>query len=135
MAIAEVFTMSIFDLCLLLILFQIKHYLGDFQFQTAWIARNKGRYGHLAGIVHAGVHGILSLPILLWFALPWNFALGLVLAEVALHYHIDWSKARLVRIEDLTEIDPRFWYYLGLDQAAHQLTYIALFAVVFSRAT
>lgn len=126
---------SIFDLSLFLILFQIKHYLGDFQFQTGWMATNKGRYGHPSGIVHAGLHGALSLPILLWFALPWQMALGLALAEVVLHYHIDWAKARRVRDAEVTDTDPRFWHYLGLDQAAHQLTYVALFAVVASRAT
>jgi hypothetical protein len=125
---------SIFDTCLFLTLFQIKHYLGDFQLQTGWIARNKGRYGHPSGIVHAGVHGALSLPILLWFAVPWEMALGLALAEIVVHYHIDWAKARRVVQEGVTETDPRFWHYLGLDQAAHQLTYIALLAVVASRA-
>jgi hypothetical protein len=125
---------SIFDLSLFLILFQIKHYLSDFQFQTGWMATNKGRYGHPSGIVHAGLHGALSLPILLWFALPWELALGLTLAEVAVHYHIDWAKARRVSNEAMTEKDPRFWHYLGLDQAAHQLTYVALFAIVASRA-
>ena len=125
---------SIFDLSLFLILFQIKHYIGDFLLQTRWMASRKGRYGHPAGVAHAGIHGALSLPILLWFAPPWEMALALALAEVALHYHIDWVKARRMRDEAVTETDPRFWHYLGLDQAAHQLTYVALLAVVASRA-
>ncbi|WP_417726806.1 DUF3307 domain-containing protein [Roseovarius sp.] len=125
---------SIFDFSLFLILFQIKHYLGDFQLQTGWMANNKGRYGHPSGIMHAGLHGALSLPILLWFVLPWEFALGLALMETLVHYHIDWAKARRVRQRGVNEAAPRFWHYLGLDQAAHQLTYIALFAVAAGNA-
>ncbi|EAQ24429.1 MULTISPECIES: DUF3307 domain-containing protein [unclassified Roseovarius] len=125
---------SIFNLSLFLILFQIKHYLADFQLQTGWMAANKGRYGHPSGVLHAGLHGAFSLPILLWFGLTWKFSLGLAIAETVLHYHIDWAKSRAVRQNGVDDADPRFWHYLGLDQAAHQLTYVALFAIVASRA-
>lgn len=121
---------SLFDLTLFLVLLQVKHYLADFRLQTGWMVANKGRYGHASGLLHAGLHGVLSLPILIWFSLPLGLALALSLAETVLHYHIDWIKSGLVRQHAITEIDPRFWHYLGLDQAAHQLTYIALFAIV-----
>jgi hypothetical protein len=126
---------GLFDLTLFLVLFQVKHYLADFRLQTGWMAANKGRYGHPSGLLHAGLHGVLSLPILLWFSLPLELALTLTLTETVIHYHIDWTKSRLVRQRAVTETDPRFWHYLGLDQAAHQLTYIALFAIAAGRAS
>jgi hypothetical protein len=57
-------------LLLLLFLFQIKHLLADFVLQTSWMVFDKGRYGHPAGIAHAGIHGLLSAPVLLVAGLP-----------------------------------------------------------------
>ncbi|SFN64743.1 Protein of unknown function [Roseovarius lutimaris] len=120
------------DLIAVLILFQIKHFIGDYLWQTGWMLANNGRYGHPGGLAHAGLHGTLSAPILIWAGVPIAATLMLALAEAVLHYHIDWSKARTVRRHHLDETQPAFWRYLGLDQGAHQLTYIALFAAALS---
>jgi len=87
-----------------LALFQVKHYLADFHWQTLWMVETKGRYGHPGGLVHAGLHGLLSLPVLMVaapFFAPGLFA-ALVIGEVVLHYHIDWSKARIVARRGVT---------------------------------
>lgn len=120
------------DLILFLTLLQIKHFIGDYLWQTGWILANKGRYGHPAGLAHAGLHGLLSAPILIWAGVPFGGAILLALAEAVAHYHIDWAKARVVQRQNLDESQSWFWRYLGLDQAAHQLTYIALFAAALS---
>ncbi|WP_294607765.1 DUF3307 domain-containing protein [Roseovarius sp.] len=118
------------EMIAVLILFQIKHFIGDYLWQTDWMLANKGRYGHPGGLVHAGVHGALTLPILIWAGVAIGTALLLALAEATVHYHIDWAKARAVRRRDLDVSQTAFWHFLGLDQGAHQLTYIALLAAL-----
>ncbi|WP_297769233.1 DUF3307 domain-containing protein [uncultured Roseovarius sp.] len=123
---------GIFEWAFFLALFQIKHYLADFRFQTGWMVMNKGRYGHPSGLIHAALHSALSVPIFLWAGLSVWQCLTLGAAELVLHYHIDWGKARIVRLQGIDETDPRFWRYLGLDQALHQMTYLGFFALVAS---
>jgi len=119
------------DVLLALVLFQLKHYLTDFHWQTIWIVQTKGRYGHPGGLIHAGLHGLLSLPVLLLVApfAPVLFTVILIF-EMVLHYHIDWIKARVVSQRGIDERDSAYWHYLGLDQAAHQLTYVAMLAAL-----
>lgn len=119
--------MSVMTLLVGLVLFQVKHYLADFHWQTPWMLSNKGLYGHPGGLAHAGLHGLLTLPVLVVIApvMPVLFAL-LILAEIAVHYHLDWIKARRMTQRGIHENNPVFWRLLGLDQAAHQLTYIAI---------
>lgn len=119
--------MSVMTLLVGLVLFEVKHYLADFHWQTPWMLSNKGLYGHPGGLAHAGLHGLLTLPVLVVIApvMPVLFAL-LILAEIAVHYHLDWIKARRMTQRGIHENNPVFWRLLGLDQAAHQLTYIAI---------
>lgn len=119
-----------------LLLFEVKHYLADFQWQTLWMVRTKGRYGHVGGLVHAGLHGVLSVPVLLLMAawmptiMPTGLLVGLVIAEGVIHYHIDWLKARVAARRGIDEGDRAYWHLLGLDQAAHRLTYLGMAAVL-----
>lgn len=123
--------MTVVELLIAFTLFQVKHYVADFQWQTLWMVETKGRYGHPGGLIHAGLHGVLSLAVLLIVA-PWGPVLvaGLVIAEVLLHYHIDWTKAFIVSRRGLDEGDSAYWSLLGLDQAAHQMTYVAMLAMI-----
>jgi hypothetical protein len=43
-----------------------------------------------------------------------------------LHYHIDWLKDRLIRKNALTPVDKNFWTLTGIDQFAHQSTYVVM---------
>lgn len=123
--------MTLVDVLLALVLFQLKHYLADFQWQTLWMVQTKGSYGHPGGLMHAGLHGLLSLPVLLLVA-PFAPSLFMVILifEMVLHYHIDWAKAQIVSRRGIDERDSAYWHYLGLDQAAHQLTYVAMLAAL-----
>ncbi len=114
---------------LFLVLIQAKHYLADFHWQTGEMIRNKGVYLHPAALAHAGLHALLSLPVM-WLAGFGGaaFILVLAMAELVVHLHIDWLKSRLQEgRQDLS--DPVFWKHVGLDQAAHQLTYAAMLAI------
>ncbi|MBO6673857.1 MAG: DUF3307 domain-containing protein [Rhizobiales bacterium] len=111
---------------------QAKHFLFDFVFQSDWQVRNKGRYGHPGGLVHAGLHGTGTLAVGLLAALMGVIGLGaalvLALADAIIHYHVDWSKAQISRRMKLTPDRHAFWIALGADQAAHHVTYLVLLA-------
>ena len=137
----------------LMALLFFKHYFGDAQFQTLWQVLNKGRYGHPAGFVHAGIHvGLSALMLALWQALPAPFSIAVPLPWLAAalvfegvtHYHTDWSKghffdgqhyARSERDEDGNPIfiieNERFWLFLILDQCLHFLGYLGMGIVLF----
>lgn len=117
---------------LILVIFtilQIKHFLADFVFQTDRMVREKGIYGHLHGVYHSLIH---SLGTFLAFSLI-NVKFGTLAAiiDFVLHYHIDWAKININRHRGLTTQDREFWIWLGLDQMAHQLTYILLVGGIF----
>lgn len=128
--------MSLDPLAALAILFglQAKHFLFDFVFQSDWQVRNKGRYGHLGGLVHASLHAIGTLIVGLlavaFGGLALITALFMAVADVLIHYHIDWAKAQISRRLTLTPDRDGFWIALGADQAAHQATYLGLVALV-----
>jgi hypothetical protein len=109
---------------------QAKHFLFDFVFQSDWQVRNKGRYGHPGGLVHAGLHGTGTLVVGLLATLAGAIGLGtailLAIADALIHYHVDWSKAQISRRMKLTPDRHAFWIALGADQAAHHFTYLAL---------
>jgi hypothetical protein len=109
---------------------QAKHFLFDFVFQSDWQVRNKGRYGHPGGLVHAGLHGTGTLVVGVLAALTGAIGLGaaiaLAVADALIHYHVDWSKAQISRRMKLTPDRHAFWIALGADQAAHHVTYLAL---------
>lgn len=105
----------------------VKHCLADFIFQTPYQYQNKGIYGHPGGLIHAGVHVLLTAPLFLILPAPSAFAAVAIMAgEYAIHYHIDWLKEQAVRRYALVADTPGFWYALGVDQLAHYLTYIAI---------
>lgn len=118
----------------------VKHFLADFPMQPPWIYLNKGKYGHPGGVVHAGVHLGLTLPILCAFGVAFWPAFALAALEALAHYHIDWlkvwggKKAGIELKPDLTRarwffIGPRvaigdlFFWALGADQLAHFVCY------------
>ena len=117
------------DILIFLVLIQAKHYLADFQWQTREMVMQKGQYMHPAGLLHAGVHAVLSIPVMLVSGFG---GLGLILllaiAEFVLHHHIDWFKLH-IQHDSIDVNDARYWNLLGLDQAAHQLTYVAMLAI------
>jgi hypothetical protein len=110
---------------LLLFLFFFKHFLADYLWQTPRMSADKGTYGALGGLQHAGLHGAFTYVILLHFVDP-VFALGLAVFDAFLHYHIDWAKRQFS--QGLTTEDRAFWIWFGIDQFLHAATY---FIVVF----
>jgi hypothetical protein len=110
-----------------------KHFLADFCLQASYQVRNKGRYGHIGGIIHSGIHALLTVP-LLFFLLgdAYRSMAVIAAAEFVIHYHIDYFKEGITRRAAVGPEDHLFWVLLGFDQLAHHLTYIAMTALLLT---
>lgn len=105
----------------------VKHAIADFMLQTSYQWKNKGRYGHPGGILHALIHATFSAPVLLIMPAPTLIAGGaLLLGEFLIHYHIDWIKEQTVKLLSIPFGSAPFWWAIGIDQIAHSLTYSAM---------
>lgn len=118
------------DVILILFLLFTKHFIVDFPLQKPYQWQNKGTYGHPGGLLHSGLHGWATYIILLFFV-TWPTALIAGLADMFVHYHIDWAKMNLnKRMGWRADQHEEFWTLLGLDQYAHAVTYIVITGVV-----
>lgn len=116
------------SLTLVLLLFS-KHCVVDFPLQTRYQWSNKGTYGHPGGVLHAWLHGVGTLFCFYWFApiAAWYLAL----ADIIVHYHIDWAKMNLnKRLGWGPTTHEQFWWLLGVDQYLHAVTYIVFVSLV-----
>jgi hypothetical protein len=108
---------------ILLVLLQVKHWYIDFVNQSNVEVASKGIYGDFHGIMHSLKHSIATvLCVTFVVGTPYMFfsvILGLI--DFVVHYHVDWLKMNYGN-RDITT--PAFWNHLGLDQMAHQLTYL-----------
>ena len=119
------------SLLLLLALFQIKHWYIDFVNQDDIEVKHKGIYLDWRGVKHSFKQGIGTFFMFsVWVTLfgakvtPYlGFFVLMSMIDFVAHYHIDWAKMNYGN-RDITT--PAFWNHLGLDQMAHQLTYIAI---------
>ena len=100
--------------------------LGDFFLQTKTMLNGRGQYMHFGRLMHAGVHALLSFVVFMIVGSPLVFVLLLVLAEMIVHFHIDWWKGQLTAKQNLTPAQASYWRATGIDQALHQLTYVAM---------
>lgn len=113
-----------------LLVLQFKHFVADFVLQTPYQFLNKGKYGHPGGVMHAGVHALGST--LAFLVIRPSLALGavVVIGEFIAHYHIDWLKERTVKVNQWVFPQSEFWWTFGADQALHQVTYVAIVALL-----
>ena len=109
----------------------IKHWWFDFVHQTPEHIKYKGVYGHLTGMAHSAWHGLFT-AIIFCIVCPLDIALWLGLADFLLHYHIDYVKMHYGE-QDISKKE--FWRHLGLDQLAHQITYILLTSIAIATGT
>jgi hypothetical protein len=117
------------DLLILILLLFSKHFLVDFPLQTKFQYSNKGTYGHPGGILHASLHGLGTFICIYWYAPV--AAIYLALADMFVHYHIDWAKMKLnSKLGWSPTTHEQFWWLLGLDQYLHAVTYVAFVALI-----
>lgn len=109
---------------ILLIVYQVKHYLCDFPLQTRYMLRKVLPTWEffLPLLVHVGVHTMFSLGICLYYR-PELWWLSLV--DGASHFFMDRIKAGdryLGRYRDRNKAS--YWNALGFDQMVHHLTHL-----------
>jgi hypothetical protein len=115
------------EILILLMLLQIKHFYADFVLQTYMQTVKKGVWLDPVGISHTTDHIWCTLVVLLLFSLfvPISGAVIIIIAliEGVIHYLVDYNK---VKYGSKDNTKPIFWTQFGLDQLAHQATYIAM---------
>jgi Protein of unknown function (DUF3307) len=115
----------------LLLGFEVKHFIADYLMQPGWILGGKGDMSKLGGYVHAAIHGVFSVIVLLIFSTPLWLIGTLFVAECIVHYVLDFAKIRYSQGIDIEKDAGRYWALHGVDQLLHQLTYAAMiYAVV-----
>jgi hypothetical protein len=116
------------SILLLLVLLQIKHWYIDFVNQSDEEVEHKGIYLDWLGIKHSLKHGVGTALCLFLFVPYVEVAIIFGLFDFIIHYHVDWIKMRFGNRDIGTKA---FWAQLGLDQLAHQLTYIGIIYALF----
>ena len=112
---------------LILALLFFKHFLADFCWQSDRMLKDKGHFGRLGGLQHAGLHGALTYVILMHF-LGIQACIMLAVFDAVIHYAVDWSHRRVtVRLANDSD---QFWFWIGVDQLIHAITYLAIGFVV-----
>ena len=111
------------------LLLQVKHFLADFVWQTNRMVVEKGVYGARHGIYHSLIQAAGTFLAFVWMHPVIGFATALV--DFIAHYHIDWAKININKKYNYTPADKKFWFWLGLDQLAHQITYVILVGWIF----
>ena len=119
---------QLYTFVVLIVSFQVKHFLADFLFQTRYVLAFRHIYGHPAGLLHVGIHAFGSAVVLWFLPMTWILFAGILVVEAIVHYHIDWSKEQFNRRLQLTTQNNLFWITLGFDQLLHQLTYVGMIA-------
>lgn len=138
------------------LLLGLKHFLGDGPLQTDYQYKNKGKWLHPGGILHAGIHAVGTLlAVLLAFVivqsgLPlWylaSFAALIAIADFTIHYLIDLTKIKATekfKWTAFTEVgvgklkkkalvihDNKYFWAIMADQVAHFLTYIVIICLM-----
>jgi hypothetical protein len=145
---------------ILLIAFQIKHFLCDYPLQESYmLGKFKPGWDFIKPLAaHCSVHALFTFGIASFFVQP-HIAIGLALLDFVLHFISDRLKAGprwLGRFKNITpeeyktlqvelkSIDPNvrlaarekvaanryFWWALGFDQMWHHVTHYIIIAII-----
>lgn len=123
---------------LLLVLYQVKHFICDYPLQTKWMLGKFKPFPDcfLPLLAHSAVHGVATFLIASMFK-P-KIAFWVALLDLAVHGMVDYVKANPNlggRFKTLTKenyatateaerkSNTYFWWALGADQTMHHLTH------------
>jgi hypothetical protein len=117
------------EILLLSLLLQVKHCYADFVLQTYMQTVKKGVWLDPIGISHTLDHVYCTLIVLLLFSFIAPLSAGAILLATAvegiIHFLVDYTK---VKYGSKDNTKPIFWTQFGLDQLAHQVTYLGMVA-------
>jgi Protein of unknown function (DUF3307) len=123
---------SVVTLLIVLLMLEVKHFLFDYPLQTHFQLRNKATYGHVGGLLHAGLHVLGTSTVFLIARPSLPVGAAILLGEFIVHYHLDWAKGQLNKRSGLTTTDALYWWGIGVDQMLHHLTYLAIAAILYA---
>jgi hypothetical protein len=109
---------------------QIKHFIFDYPLQALYQLQNKGKYGHVGGVLHSGLHALGTMTIFLVVTPTLLLGVAIVAGEFLVHYHVDWAKDNIIRARGYKPTDREFWWAIGADQLLHHLTYVVIAGVL-----
>lgn len=134
---------------ILLVVYQIKHFVADFPLQTPYMLgkfKDEGWVGPLSA--HAGVHAGFTFLIVTFACTDLMFAFAAALFDFIIHFTMDrikasprllgqyqaLSKADYMRGASPTQLRSNtfFWWSLGFDQAIHHLTHYFIIGAVYA---
>lgn len=117
------------ELFLLLIVFQLKHFICDYPLQgTYMLGKLRATNWALPLAAHAAVHATATFLIAIWFSL--HLAIILAIADFILHFTIDRLKASPNIGGRFKPDQPYFWWALGADQMAHHFTHYSFIFIL-----
>jgi len=113
---------------ILLIAFQIKHFLADYPLQNKYmLGKFKGGTDWILPLVaHSFVHAVLTLWICFCFSSDSVLSLKLALLDFCVHFVQDRLKASPNLLGRFKIESPYFWWALGQDQMTHHLTHYCI---------
>lgn len=114
--------------------FRAKQFLCDYPLQTTWMALGKGKATQWFSplVVHAGIHGAAT-ALICAIANPAFIWLGAV--DMVIHFTVDRIKACPSIGGRFNPSQPYFWWALGADQEAHNLTHFAFIVILLLAGT
>ena len=142
-------------LFILLIIFQLKHFIADFPLQNSYMLGKFKEKGWILPLTaHAGVHAILTGLISSMFVNIYAI-IGLMIFDFIIHFTMDRVKASPKMLGKYSALSKRdversithsscqltdkdwknntyFWWSLGLDQMVHHIThYIIIYFLCY----
>ncbi len=122
-------------LFVLLIAFQLKHFLADFPLQGKYmLGKFKADWSFFWPLFsHCSVHACFTLLICSFFT-DIKTAFLLAVMDLIIHFTMDRIKAGpkyLGRFKDV--MDKKFWWSLGFDQMVHHLTHYLIIYLILTK--
>ena len=111
---------------------QIKHFIADYTLQWPTMIAGKCHLNKTGGYIHAGIHVLLTGPILLLCGLSVGLVLLIMVLEFVIHYATDYGKGYYDCKHKPDVYTRHYWVLHGADQLIHQLTYAGIVAVVMA---
>jgi len=119
------------EIFILLILFQVKHFLCDYPLQNAYMLGKFKKSGwELPLLSHSAVHGLYTFAITAGFTSNLLLSTVLALLDTLIHFIVDRLKAHPDIGGRYTQDNPKFWWCLGADQMTHHLTHYLLIYLI-----
>lgn len=133
-------------LFILLIIFQLKHFVADFPLQNEYMLGKFKKKGWILPLAcHAGMHSLITFIISLCFV-SFSASIGIALFDFVIHFAMDRIKAspdmlgkyssisknefKMGVSKEQMEDNKKFWWALGLDQGVHHITHYIIIAML-----